>query len=211
MRVRGGAATLALCLSGCGFLLVRGPSATDDPARPLECTSSMAGPVVDGILAAPMLALAVAFAAGCSEDAFIDCRPLAIPPAIVGVSFLLSALAGGSKIHRCRDAERRHQEFLAGGRGAISNPELAWSCSDGGSPKSGVCFRSPSACAQLRDKLSKRGYGECHPAETAYCLALESPEGRRLTCHPSMAACQTQRDLARSRGARVSRECASNW
>jgi hypothetical protein len=68
--MRRAAALPLLCLAGCSLLFVHGPPTPDDPAQPLDCTSSGVGPVADGAVGILAVVFAGIAVAACPE---LDC------------------------------------------------------------------------------------------------------------------------------------------
>jgi hypothetical protein len=108
---------LALCLTGCSFFFVKGPSDESRPPRAYpSCTRSMTYPVVDGVLSALFIfGMAAAIAEDDNSSTSFDddeasraekITSSAVLAAVTGVS----AYLGYSRVSRCRGA---HESFQA--------------------------------------------------------------------------------------------------
>lgn len=109
--MRGIAAVLGASLvgAGCSFITVRGAPAQDPGYRPVPCTQSRIAPIADTIPALVLLGISAAIIADISnDDAGMEGRALAgllvaVPFAIGGAPFALSAWYGYHRTGRCRD------------------------------------------------------------------------------------------------------------
>lgn len=96
--VRPLALTLAV-MTGCSFGWVRGPA----PGR-ARCTRSYAAPIVDSLIATPVLALGVAGAATAQDNDIFPEEAIYGPLLVLGLIDGISAVYGYRTVRRCRAA-----------------------------------------------------------------------------------------------------------
>jgi hypothetical protein len=102
---------LALALTGCSFFLTHGPSSPPPAATPTpyppECTTSMAFPIVDGLIGA-IGWLAVVGAVSKSE--MTNSNEDVVAPVIIAGAFTVAAIVGYTRVRRCNAAR---EQFMA--------------------------------------------------------------------------------------------------
>jgi hypothetical protein len=95
--------TVAL-LGGCSVGFVKRPPRADEEQNPIDCTDSYAMPVLDTVLFASSVAVAILGLVRKSDCGALDC--LAVPFGIAGgILFPLSAADGYDKVHGCKQVK----------------------------------------------------------------------------------------------------------
>ena len=98
-----------LLVPACSWALVDKPPGYDTGVRPLPCTTSLASPVADTVLAAGMFAAATAVVMA-SRSPDTNGQPtganfgiiLVVPAVLAGIPYTFSAIYGYTQTHRCR-------------------------------------------------------------------------------------------------------------
>jgi len=110
MRCTVGVMVLA---TGCSFAAVQGPPPALPHDRALDCTSSPAVPILDGVVAAAAATagIAVADQAGPYGWARLAQTDEAVLLFGLGSAVAVSAITGAIRVRRCRSAERERAEL----------------------------------------------------------------------------------------------------
>ena len=99
------AIVVALCMTGCGLTMTKGPDPFWPPDQRPQCTESYAAPKKDGIGAAVGLVAIVfgAVAINVGDNATVG-APLLIGGAVVMIGSYVSGYVGYTRVKKCRGA-----------------------------------------------------------------------------------------------------------
>jgi hypothetical protein len=149
------AAALAVCVPGCSFLFVDGPSASTPPAVYPSCDEGNAMPYIDAAIAALYLVTtAAAFADDGSSDSTSEVAPGTLAAAAV---FGTSAWIGFSRTGKCKDRRAAYRAQYGDPRMQPPQQPMIWAypsaegqachpqagCLQGLVCASGLCVRPP--------------------------------------------------------------------
>lgn len=105
------------------------------------------------------------------------------------------------------------QQHVTGAPGSIDESPItapqsaSWSCSITQDGNDGVCFRGVQQCEAWRARLNQVATTPCTPTVQATCFSFEANGAPSMLCHPTTAACRSQRDYMFTRGERIIQEC----
>jgi hypothetical protein len=98
--------SIVLVGSGCSWIAVQGPPASDPGVRPVHCTETIIPPLLDTVPAVPLLGLAALLVAVGIKEHDNDVAKFGALPGVLGLPWAFSAWSGYSKTARCREMNR---------------------------------------------------------------------------------------------------------
>jgi hypothetical protein len=107
-------ATLAVGAGGCSLVFVRGPAPDTTSSEKPACTRSLAPPIADLLMAAPLAGSGLILGILCvSSESCIEEHPEILGGSLlavaVGVPLFISARVGFDRVNRCAEAHLRHE------------------------------------------------------------------------------------------------------
>ncbi len=117
IATRRGVTFLALLVTGCAFVIRGPPPRPIRPDAPIRCNTSRVAPVLDSLMAVPLLVGGVlAFAAVTTSGPTDKASPAAasLGTAAIGGLFVWSAIRGFNKTGECREVVEAQRDCWAG-------------------------------------------------------------------------------------------------
>jgi hypothetical protein len=157
-------ATTLFCMeSGCSWaFMTRPPTAVVAPNHPVECTTSVAAPVLDSICAGYFVANAIALGAG-NYDSSTQSGGIALSLGLVALCGL-SAISGYGHSSRCEKVKDANALCMSGSLSACHELRADWS------PPPGATY-TPASMGCSRD-IDCKGDRIC---DRGACVAPQTP------------------------------------